>query len=783
MGRGEILAAGSTSANSPDLYNLPLPSSPSLSLLKSSIKLGARSSHSNNNNQILMTNLRRPRPSDTFGETVFLESRTHSLTTSSISSLTMDQSSNNSILPLPEQDIGQQKQREERYEREFINFVGGNYERPTPPKIQVKDWYSHVISQRHDSNGHHIVNDFGNSEIIIYSHLDPAQEFYVDAEKRNRTSQHSYSNSYTSDNLYHDSPELSSSGSRNLTRADSLTLPAPNLIPPLFVNSMKNKFDFGGSLNSMTSDSSEDEIHESNVRISFPTSRKYSPTNFYNGDNYIISNETPSKNSLESNVLTNKSSKVNVIINTKKAPVIGLLIIFSMMGVLIRLALVSLETYDGQQVFAEIYPQIVGCCIMGFINARQVQLVETYFPMTFVLGTGLCGSITSFSDFTLVIFEIIIGYSNADSIRSKVLTTLSHIVLTTGMSLIAFEFGEHLANILWPLPSLLSTNSTASLVSPSCPAHSSRRFTLNSISRFHSDSFKPFRVDTNIVQFDPPNRRYAITSNSWSFHNLTLIDYTFFIFGLSLYVFVLFFVIYSYFSQIFVSTRELSITLALAPLGTFLRLAISSMLNSQKKSFPMGTFAANMLGCIVVGIMIFLSGTTGSDDEAVRSGSEIIRKSILRVGNKVSLTNNNIRTSIVSRLNMKIHEIGFGSGITEVWNVPEAGNVETWCQVIDGVVNGFCGCLTTGSAIIYELRVSRKSYVYGLVTLICGTAAMTLTWKDIRMGLIGAADLLYFWKIANTAQKFHLVIKNVYRYSFHDKNYLFLMACVIEDPV
>ncbi|CAG8599355.1 5473_t:CDS:2, partial [Acaulospora morrowiae] len=734
MDRGEILAAGSTSANSPDLCNLPLPSSPSLSLLKSSIKLGTHSSHLNNNNhQILMTNLRRPRSSDTFGEAVFLESRTHSLTTSSISSLTMNQSSNISILPLPEKDIGQQEQREERYEREFIKFVGGNYEGPS-------GW--------HDSNDHHIANDFRNSEIIIYSHLDPAQDFYVNAEKRNRTSQHSHSNSYTSDNLYHDSPELgvalSSSGSRNLTRVDSLTLPASNLIPPLFVNSMRNKINFGDGPNSMTSDF-EDEIQESNVSISLPTSRKYSPTNFYNGDNSIISNEPSSKNSLESNVLTNKSSKVKVIINTKKAPVIGLLIVFSMMGALIRLALVSLETYDGQQVFAETYPQIVGCCIMGFINARQVQLVETYFPMTFALGTGLCGSITSFSDFTLVIFETIIGYSNADSIRSKVLTTLSHIVLTTGMSFIAFEFGEHLANILWPLPSLSSANSPASLVSPSCPAHSSRRFTLTSISRFHSDSFKPFRVDTNIAQFDPPNRRYVITSNSWSFRNLTLIDYTFFIFGLSLYVFVLFSIIYSYFSQIFVSTRELSITLALAPLGTFLRLAMSSMLNSQKKSFPMGTFAANMLGCIVVGIIIFLRGTTGSDDEAVRSGSEIIRKSILRVGNKVSLTNNNIRTSIMGRLNMKTHEIRFGSGITEVWNIPEAGNVETWCQVIDGVVNGFCGCLTTGSAIIYELRVSRKSYVYGLVTLICGTAAMTLMWKN---GIVGAADVLHFWKIA-----------------------------------
>lgn len=47
-------------------------------------------------------------------------------------------------------------------------------------------------------------------------------------------------------------------------------------------------------------------------------------------------------------------------------PVLALLIPASIFGVLARLGLEALVTYDGQSIFVLAYPQAVGCLIMGF---------------------------------------------------------------------------------------------------------------------------------------------------------------------------------------------------------------------------------------------------------------------------------------------------------------------------------------------------------------------------------------------------------------------------------
>lgn len=62
----------------------------------------------------------------------------------------------------------------------------------------------------------------------------------------------------------------------------------------------------------------------------------------------------------------------------RKAITIAILIPFSIMGVLIRIGLNTLHTYQGAPVFALAYPQFVGCLIFGFCLARKGFIMERY---------------------------------------------------------------------------------------------------------------------------------------------------------------------------------------------------------------------------------------------------------------------------------------------------------------------------------------------------------------------------------------------------------------------
>ena len=74
----------------------------------------------------------------------------------------------------------------------------------------------------------------------------------------------------------------------------------------------------------------------------------------------------------ENEVLENLS----IELGERKAIVFAILIPFSIIGVLIRLGLIELHSYPGSPVFSLIYPQFVGCVIMGFCLARKGFVME-----------------------------------------------------------------------------------------------------------------------------------------------------------------------------------------------------------------------------------------------------------------------------------------------------------------------------------------------------------------------------------------------------------------------
>lgn len=117
---------------------------------------------------------------------------------------------------------------------------------------------------------------------------------------------------------------------------------------------------------------------------------------------------------------------------------------------------------------------------------------------------------------------------------------------------------------------------------------------------------------------------------------------------------------------------EIVFALVFGPLGAILRYWLSRGLNRKKASFPLGTFSANMLGTAILAMVY--------DLQRVRLGSGVVGGSILG------------------------------------------------CQVLAGVVEGFCGCLTTVSTWVAELKSLRKhhAYLYGFTSVCVGFSLMVV---------------------------------------------------------
>lgn len=131
---------------------------------------------------------------------------------------------------------------------------------------------------------------------------------------------------------------------------------------------------------------------------------------------------------------------------------------------------------------------------------------------------------------------------------------------------------------------------------------------------------------------------------------------------------------------------EVLFALVLAPAGCLLRFYASLKLNGLVPAFPLGTFTVNMLGTAVLGMCF--------DVQHV------------------------------------------GVGVTG-----RVGGGRTGCQVLQGVMDGFCGCLTTVSTWVAEINgLKRKhgwAYAFasiagglGLMVVIMGSVRWSVGWQD-----------------------------------------------------
>ncbi|KAL5000316.1 CrcB-like protein-domain-containing protein [Aspergillus recurvatus] len=316
------------------------------------------------------------------------------------------------------------------------------------------------------------------------------------------------------------------------------------------------------------------------------------------------------------------------------------LIFFSIFGTLARLGLQALTFYPGAPVVTGVlWANFGGSLLMGFFledknifreewgkpnadlnpnNTSKVEQskrhtsVKKTIPLYIGLTTGFCGSFTSFSSF---IRDIFLALSN-DLLSPDLSNTsptprnggysfmaLVAVILTTvSLSLSALIAGSHLALALnhFPIPLTLPFRLTRRIIDPP--------FTILGLGSW---------LGTILLVVFPPTGHKA-----WR--------------GDALFAIVF------------------------APLGTLLRFYISLWLNARIPSFPLGTFAMNVVGTIILAMCY--------DLQRVEVGASVL----------------------VS------------------------------CQVLQGVMDGFCGCATTVSTWVAELNGLKKridAYIYGVVSV------------------------------------------------------------------
>ncbi|KAH7144492.1 CrcB-like protein-domain-containing protein [Dactylonectria estremocensis] len=342
------------------------------------------------------------------------------------------------------------------------------------------------------------------------------------------------------------------------------------------------------------------------------------------------------------------------------------LVLFAILGTLARLGLTVLTWYPGTPVsFNTLWSNVAGSLVMGFLaedrmlfryewgtpvyhqaierakqkardeeNGSAPSMVDLTaakkahlaakktIPMYIGLATGFCGSFTTFSGFIKDVFLALSNELKTPDVAGSppgrnggysFMAMLAVIITTISLSIAGLFVGVQLAVAL-------------ERITPSVPFRVARKFV---------DPLAVFLgfgcwLGAILLSIFPPH-------DSWR--------------------------------------GQATFSLVFAPLGCLARFHLSLHLNGMVAKFPMGTFVANVLGTVLLGMA------------------------------------------------------------WDIAHVPIGGVVG--CQVLQGIEDGFCGCLTTISTWVSELSSMRRrsAWVYGTVSVGTSLALMIaimggLRWSD-----------------------------------------------------
>ncbi|KAI9466901.1 CrcB-like protein-domain-containing protein [Lactarius psammicola] len=301
------------------------------------------------------------------------------------------------------------------------------------------------------------------------------------------------------------------------------------------------------------------------------------------------------------------------------------LMLASVFGVLARLGLEALATYDGRSVFPLAYPQALGCLIMGICLPLKDPISSYYSPLYTAITTGFCGSLTTFSGWQLDVFYSWIneGQFHRNGLRN-VVDAFAKIFFTLSISLASLFFGVHVGTALLPY---ISNALRSSLPRP------------------------------------------------WVVNMLNVLS-----------VMVYLATLPTYFTLSASFRHQATAALLFSFPGTFTRYVLSILLNSRSTLLPVGTLVANEFGTSLLALFHILQGLSD----------------------------------------------------------PVSPNA---CSILQGLGDGYCGCLTTVSTFAAEMRAltDRKRWLYGTISIVMGQVLLVLILGSaVWAGSVSAQDSCTF---------------------------------------
>ncbi|KAI5950540.1 hypothetical protein CANMA_005200 [Candida margitis] len=319
-----------------------------------------------------------------------------------------------------------------------------------------------------------------------------------------------------------------------------------------------------------------------------------------------------------------KAVPVLVTKSRKYLPIILNLTHGAIWGVLVRKGLIQLTTYNGSFLSGVIWANFTACVVMGLaVEGEEIWMTlledKTYptksaIPLYTGITTGFCGTVSSFSTVLLDAFnksaDTMIGiHFHYPNGAYGIMEFLAVILAQLGLSMMGFHIGKHLSQV----------------------------------------------IDNNVR---------PMTQKAYRFLELLSMAL-----GVSLVIITCFLIGFKNHG----AWRSWTFAMLFAPFGAILRFYLSKYLNTKVKNFPMGTFAANTLGTLLLAIFTLLG-----------------------------------RGRLPSGGRINPHVMG--------------------CHVLVGLDDGFCGALTTVSTFMAELFALKTwhSYRYGFVSVVVGYALMIL---------------------------------------------------------
>ncbi|KAJ1664750.1 hypothetical protein IW140_002975 [Coemansia sp. RSA 1813] len=264
-------------------------------------------------------------------------------------------------------------------------------------------------------------------------------------------------------------------------------------------------------------------------------------------------------------------------------PVVLSLVFFSMLGVLVRVHVTRLLTYDKQPTYALLWVQMIGCFIMGVCMRTKGVLLRFSPALNTGLTTGLCGSITTFSSWQLLVYQQFFNTEHGQHIRFKnFLGGLGVLVSTMACAMGALRLGQM--------------------------AGEETRLLVNRYLRATRDEDPDplYRINTKLLGGSyASGHRGWFGWDRWRTTDLVLVGA-----GLASLVAAVLVVALAR------STRSVSIALLFGPVGTLIRWRLASFnaphpwlkqhMPTALIGSPLGTLAANVLGSMVLAIVHIL---------------------------------------------------------------------------------------------------------------------------------------------------------------------------------